>query len=493
MVESLPLTAPDPNRWKALACCFASGFVTMLDVSIVNVALPSMQHALQAGATQLQLIIAGYTLAFGLVLVPAGRWGDARSRRFLFLVAMTGFGLMSLLAGLAQTDTQLAIVRLLQGACAGLSNPQVSGIIQQLFRGSERGRAFGGFGAVIGVSTALGPLAGGAILALAGPTQGWRWVFFINVPICPVVVPLARRYLPAPPPAQRRLPLDPVGLACIAVATVCFMVPFVTTSDDGFFVNPGRWWWLVPAFLLAPITYWWERRYERRTGAAVLNPSLLRTASFRFGAALGLAYFAGFTSLMLIITMLLQTGLGYSPLMAGLVALPYAVASGTTAQQSGRWVTRYGRTLVVGGLLVTAVGLATVIAVIRFVPTGALGWALAGALFVMGAGNGAIISPNQTLTFQDVPPELGSVAGAVLQVGQRIGTAVGTSVVLAFFFSTFSVQTPRRGVAAAAEQAASSSLLISLGLICCALVIAVWDRGRRQNAGGVPTSPAHTH
>jgi len=470
---------PDPRRWKALAVCFMGGFVGMLDVSIVNVAMPSIQSALSAGATQLQLIVAGYTLAFGLFLVPSGRLGDASGRRRMFIIAMAGFAVMSLLAGLAQTDTQLAVFRLLQGGFAGMSNPQVSGMIQQLFRGRERAKAFGFFGGVIGVSTALGPLLGGAIIALAGPANGWRWVFFINVPIIAVVLPLARRLLPGPPSKLPLSRLDGVGLVLIALGTATFMAPFVTTPDTGFFDDPQRWFWLVPAFVLLPATFFWERHYQRKYHAAVLNPGLLRTPSFVFGAALGAAWFAGFTALMLVLTLMLQTGLAYTALLAGLVGLPNAIASAVTSATSGRLVPRFGRKLVIVGILVYLVGLVGVILVMRQTPQGAIGWALAAVLFVMGVSGGWVIAPNQSLTYQDVPPRYGSVAGAVMQVGQRMGTAVGMSVVLAVYLSAFSSQVAVVGKAEAARQAGANALVISACIVVVALLVAILDAVRR--------------
>ena len=476
---------PDPRRWKALAVCFVGGFVTMLDVSIVNVALPSMQSALAAGPTQLQLVVAGYSLAFGLVLVPFGRLGDARGRRTMFMIAMAGFAATSLLAGLAQKDTQLAIARLFQGVFAGMSNPQVSGMTQQMFRGRERARAFGYFGAVIGVSTALGPLVGGIILAVAGTTTGWRWIFLINVPICLAVLPLARCYLPTPPPGTTSTRLDPIGLLLIGLGTATFMAPFVTTPATGFFDQPWRWAWLIPAGLLAPVTYWWERRYQRRFQAAVLNPGLLHNPSYLYGAALGCAYFAGFTALMLVVSMMLQIGLGHAALVAGLVQLPYAVASGVCASQAGRLVPRMGRALVVGGLATTLFGLGLVIVIMRVAPPTTVVWALGAALFLMGAGNGAVISPNQALTFQDVPPQYGSVAGAVLQVGQRTGSSVGVAIVLAVYLSLVATRTPTAGLGDAARFAASTSLTISAGFIAIALLIAILDL-RRRTGTGVP-------
>jgi len=472
---------PDPRRWKALAVCFVGGFVTMLDVSIVNVALPSIQSALHAGATQLQLVVAGYTLAFGLVLVPFGRLGDTSGRRRMFMIAMAGFACMSLAAGLSQTDTQLAVSRLFQGAFAGMSNPQVSGMIQQMFRGRERAKAFGFFGATIGVSTALGPVVGGIILALAGTQSGWRWVFFINVPICLAVLPLARRLLPPGEKSVAPTRLDLIGLILIGAGTAIFMTPFVMTPDTGFFLDPARWLWLIPAFVLLPVTFFWERRYQHKYHAAVLSPGLLRNPSFVYGAILGCAYFAGFTALMLVLSMMFQSGLGYSALLTGLVQLPYAVASGFTSAQSGKLVPTWGRRLVVIGLTTTLVGLLVVIVVIRFSPASVIVWALCVALFVMGAGNGSVISPNQALTFQDVPVQYGSVAGAVLQVGQRAGSAVGMSVVLAVYLSTFTSQIGASGSVQAARNAASSSLTISSGFIALALVVSILDMRRRSN------------
>ncbi|MDR0960117.1 MAG: MFS transporter [Propionibacteriaceae bacterium] len=471
---------PDPNRWKALWVCFAAGFVTMLDVSIVNVALPSMQAALHAGATQLQFIVAGYTLAFGLMLVPAGRLGDVRGRRTMFLIAVTCFGVTSLLAGLSQNDTMLAVLRLLQGASAGMLNPQTSGIIQSLFRGPERGKAFGLFGMVIGVSTALGPLAGGLLLAAFGSEHGWRWVFWVNVPICLAVVILGWRLLPRQHASTLKQPLDLIGVVFIALGTMCFMAPFVTTPDSGFFDDPQRWWWLAPAVVLAPLAYLWEKSYQRRTGAAVLNPVLLRDPGFVFGAALGVAYFAGFTALFLIITMVLQNGLGYTPLEAGLVGVPYAIASGFVAQLSGRLVNRWGRPVVVAGILGMLIGLVGLILLLRLAGPSHLGLWMALILIIAGAGNGAVISPNQTLTFAHVPPSLGSVAGAVLQVGQRVGSAIGVSVVLAVYFSIVASRQADLGQAAAAELAAGSALMLSAALVACAAVIAGFDAHRRH-------------
>lgn len=474
---------PDPHRWRALGVCLAIGFITMLDVSIVNVALPSIERSLDAGASQLQLIVAGYTLAFGLVLVPAGRLGDARGRRGLFLVGLSGFALTSLGAGLAQTDEVLAVMRLLQGVSAGLLNPQVVGTIQQLFTGYERGKAFGYFGATIGVSTAIGPALGGLIIQVAGAEHGWRWVFFVNVPVIAVVLPLAVKFLPrraagamsgiVGPNGRPRL--DVPGLVLVALTTAAVMVPFVTTTGAGG-DDPTRWWWLAVAAVLAVATVLWERAYQRRTGAAVLDPRVLSEPAFRNGALLGMAYFAGFTAVFLVVTLYLQQIAGYTPLQAGLVGMPFAIASAVAAQQSGRLVAEHGRGVVVVGLVLVLLGLIGSDLVIRLVDPPAVAFALAATQLVAGAGSGLVIAPNQTLTLARVPVDRAGVAGSMLQVGQRVGSALGVAVALSTYYSALAAGV-EGGVAA------GRALLLTVALVAVALVVGVVDlRARHRDA-----------
>ena len=164
----------DPRRWKALAVCLVGGFMVLLDVSIVNVALPSIRTGLSASQSELQWVVSGYALTFGLLLVPAGRVGDVRGRRTMFTVGLGLFSLTSLACGLAPSSLFLVVGRLLQGLAGGLLTPQISALIQQMFRGRERGTAFGLFGTIVGVSTAVGPLLGGALIEAFGTEHGWR-------------------------------------------------------------------------------------------------------------------------------------------------------------------------------------------------------------------------------------------------------------------------------------------------------------------------------
>jgi EmrB/QacA subfamily drug resistance transporter len=466
---------PDPRRWRALTVCLSAGFMTLLDVSIVNVALPSIRTGLDASPSQLQWVLAGYSLSFGLVLVPAGRVGDARGRRSAFLASLALFVLTSAAAGLAPTAWWLVAARLAQGVAAGMLNPQTSGVIQDLFRGAERGRAFGRMGATVGLSTAVGPLAGGLILALDSSENGWRWVFLVNVPVGLVAMLLAWRLLPADrneTGRARRESLDPVGATLLGVALLLVLLPLVQERD----MTGVLPWLLLPAGVAMTVVFLrWERRYVARGSAPLVDPALYRLPSFRFGSLLAAAYFAGFTSLFFVVAMFLQVGEDYTPLMSGLAVTPFALGSAVAASFGGRVVEFAGRTVVIVGLIVVIAGLvATDFALALFEgQADAIGWAIALPLTVAGVGSGLVIAPNRTLTLADVPVQRGGVAAGVLQVGQRIGAALGVASVGAVFFSVQS----RAGSWADGLQ---WSLWAAIGFVAVALALGVADHRRRS-------------
>ena len=209
----------DPKRWRALAVTQVAAFMSLLDVSIVNVALPSIERGLGASASTVQWVVSGYALTLGLVLVAAGRLGDAVGRRRMFLIALGTFVVTSALTGAAPNMGLLIVARLLQGVAGGMLIPQNSGLIQDLFRGDERGRAFGILGATVGLATAAGPVIGGLILSAFPGPDGWRWVFYVNVPIGLVALLLAARLVPSTTRGGRRgVHLDPSGRCCSVVA-----------------------------------------------------------------------------------------------------------------------------------------------------------------------------------------------------------------------------------------------------------------------------------
>ncbi|MFI7218652.1 MFS transporter [Micromonospora maritima] len=467
----------DRRRWRALGVGLVAAFMTLLDVSIVNVAVPSIDRALGATPSDLQWILSGYALTFGLVLVPAGRFGDARGRRTAFVVGVGLFTLTSALAGLATSPQWLIIARLVQGAAAGVVNPQVSGMIQQLFRGADRGRAFGLLGATIGISTAVGPLLGGLLIQLGGAEHGWRWVFFVNIPVGIVAMVLGWRLVPARPTGQPdRHRLDPVGVLLLGVGVTVILLPLVQREQ---WQGPAKWLLIPVGLLLLAAFALWERRYSRHT-QPLFDLRLFTLRSYTLGSLIGLIYFAGFTAIFFIFTLYLQMGLGYSALVAGLAITPFALGSAVASALGGRVVTRYGRPLVAVGLAAVVVGLVATDLVLTGGPHDDVPLRTALPLLVAGLGSGLVIAPNQTLTLSEVPvPMAGSGAG-MLQTGQRIGSAAGIAAVGALFFSTLAAN---RGDWSVAFR---HSLLLAAGIIVLALVAAVVDIVFGHRRSGAP-------
>ncbi len=476
--EQRPAAPPD-RRWQALAVCLVAGFMTLLDVSIVNVALPSIRTGLHTSDSALQWVVSGYALTFGLALVPAGRLGDARSRRAVFMAGLALFTVTSALVGAARSETWLVGARLLQGAAGGVLVPQNSGFIQQLFRGAERGRAFGLLGATIGLSTAVGPLMGGLLIQAFGATEGWRWVFYVNLPIGVLALPLAYRLLPAPSraagPGRGSPGFDPVGVLLLGSGTVLLLLPFV---EEQSWHGSAKWLLLVAAALLLAGFAGWERRYARR-GEPVVNLVLFEARSFSLGTALSLVYFAGFTAIFFIFTLYLQSGLRYSALSAGLAITPFALGSGVSAAVGGRIVHRFGRPLVVVGLAMVVVGLVGSAIAVHVGSGAGVGWLTAAPLLFGGVGSGLVISPNQTLTLREVDVVRAGSAGGVLQTAQRIGSSVGIAAVGSVFFSYVAA---RRDDWAGAFQ---RGVEVATAFVVAALLVALFDVfGRRGRRGG---------
>jgi EmrB/QacA subfamily drug resistance transporter len=474
----------DPRRWRALTVSMVGALMVLLDVSIVNVALPSIEREFGVSAGTVQWVVSGYALTFGLALVPAGRLGDTIGRRRMFLIALSAFVLTSALTGAAQTTEWLLAARLLQGVAGGMLIPQNVGLIQDLFRGAERARAFGILGSVVGLSTATGPVVGGVILNLAGSQDGWRWIFYVNVPIGLVALALAARLVPARSTAGARgIHLDLVGSLLLGAGVLGLLLPVVSNESGG----PGWLWWLfVPAALLLTAFARWEVRTAARGRAPLLDPQLAKTAGFPTGSAIALVYFTGFTGIWVVLALFFQDGLGYSPLRSGLAVTPFALGSAVSAVFAGRAVPRFGRWLNVTGLVAAAVGMIVTALVLRRVGGDAAAWAAAGPLLVAGLGGGMVVSPNTTLTLESVPARMAGAAGGALQTAQRIGAAIGTALLATVYYH---VLTGSGGRFAAAVSAA---LLCAAGFMLLALVIAVAELIDRRNRSRSPGTASQT-
>ncbi|MER1966395.1 MFS transporter [Castellaniella sp. GW247-6E4] len=462
-------TVPNAVRWRILAVLLTAIFMTLIGVSIVNVALPSIQTALDASRSDIQWVLSGYALTFGVVLVAAGRAGDIMGRGGLFLLGAGIFTLSSVAAGLAPDADWLNAARLSQGIGSGLLNPQGIGMIQQYFRGAERGRAFGYFGTAVGFSVAIGPVLGGFLIEIGGLELGWRLTFLVNVPIGIATIILGLLWFPkplirrsgapqagAPGRAARMLrALDPVGSALLGLAVLAVLLPFVEARE-----TPLTWLLLPASALLFFLWVRWERRYARLGGSPMVDLEIFSTASFTNGIVIMTLYFLGMTSIWVLVALYIQEGAGMSALESGLFGIPAALLSAYAADWAGRRVHRYGRKVVIGGLLLALVGLATSSGVVLLYEQGHLSiWWLLLSLSFIGLAQGSVISPNQALTLEDVPLDYAGSSGAIMQTGQRIGTSVGIAIITAAVFGTLTTS--------------SWSMAVSVGFGVIGLVVAL--------------------
>ena len=463
-----PPSEADGHGWRAVSIVLVGAFMALLDTTIVNVALPSIRTGLHASPASLEWIVSGYALAYGLALVPGGRAGDRFGHKRLFLIGLTIFTLASVACGISQTEGEIVAARIVQGLGAGLFFPSISATIQHAFTGPARSKAFGVLGAVIGVSTALGPLLGGLIIAGVGTHDGWRWVFLVNLFIGAVAIPMAAWRLPKAATYTKR-GFDPVGLSLLTAGLLLLLIPLVEGQQVGW---PAWTWICFGACVLAfALLTWWERRADQRGTDPLLKPGLLRQTSFSAGAIFAIAFFGGFSSIFFTLSILWQEGLAHSALITGLVIAPYSVGTLVAAANSDKLSARLGRMVLVLGCSLLLAGLALVILVIHLTSPDVNGWALIGPLLLAGLGTGMTIAPNQDFVLATVPRREAGTAAGILSTAQRVGTAVGIAIIGTVLFGSLKVVPGPHAVATAFTHSAQLALLANLGFMVVALIL----------------------
>lgn len=439
---------PSPHAWRALVVLLIGMFMALLDTTIVNVALQTIREHVNSdghAATEdvLSWIISGYALAYGLALIPAGRLGDRFGHKWIFFAGLAGFTAASLACGLAQTDVQLIVFRVIQGLAGGFFTPAVAAYIQILFQGRVRGQAFSIMGAVIGVSSALGPIIGGLIIGGFGNTIGWRLVFGVNIPIGIVALILTVIFVPGAkktaelsaqaPAAGQRTGVDWIGLPLLAGGLTAILVPLIEGQTKGW----PLWTFLTLAagVILIVLFSFYEIWYVGRGRSPLVLPHLFSHPSFSGGTILALVYFAAFTSIFFSISLLWQAGLGHTALESGLVSVPFAIGSIIGASQSNRLAQRLGRNVLVIGTAMVALGLAAVWYILSTVSAADItNWYLLGPLLVAGVGSGFFIAPNAQFIVATVDNSEAGAAAGVIQTMQRVGSAIGIAVIGSVLF-----------------------------------------------------------
>ncbi|GAA0623477.1 MFS transporter [Streptomyces crystallinus] len=434
----------------------------LIDFFIVNVALPAMEKDLAAGPATLELVVAGYGVAYAVLLVLGGRLGDTAGRRRLFLIGMAAFGVTSLACGLAPTAWTLVAARVAQGAASALMLPQVLATIQATTAGPRRARAMSLYGATAGLSMVAGQILGGVLVAADIAGSGWRAVFLVNVPVVIVGLVLAVRSVPETR-SDRPASVDVPGTLLLALSLISLLLPLTEGRAAGW----PLWTWVsLAVFPFAAVAFYrTERRIDRRGGTPLVPPSLLRLPSLHRGLVMIVPFSVGFSGFMFVIAVVLQQGLRMGPVSAGLALVPMALAFFAASLAGPRLIGRYGSRVVTTGGLIQGVGITVlVLTVWRGWPD--LGIAeLAPGVALAGLGQGLQLPVLFRLVLSDVPTDRAGVGSGVLVTTQQSALALGVATLGSLFLSLL----PSMGT----RDALAVTLLVQLAAVVLTVLLSL--------------------
>jgi len=419
-----PAAAHRDLHGLGLIVLLVGAFLPMLDFFIVNVALPTIDRDLIASPAALELIVAGYGTAYTLFLVIGGRLGDAFGRRRIFTIGLLGFSVTSLLCGIAPNIDTLIAARVAQGISAALIPPQVLATFSATLAGHRRNRAVSLYAATGGIAVVVGQLFGGLLLHLDLAGTSWRPIFLVNVPIGLVGLALAARFIPdtrSPRPAG----IDVPGTALLGVTIVSLLIPLT----EGRALGWPLWIWpmlaLAPLAAIAMIAI--EHRSERSGGTPLLPPSLLRVTAMRRGLPLAVPFFMGFGAFMFVFALTVQNGLHQDALHSGIAITPMAIGFFGGSLLVPRLVNRYGRRVLTAGMLLQAIGLATLVPVVLSAWPHLDLVGMTPSLAIAGIGQSFGLGGLFRLVLASVEEHFAGVGGGVLVTVQQGSLALGVA------------------------------------------------------------------
>lgn len=406
-----------------LAVLLSGGFITIFDLFVVNVAIPSMQSTLSASFAQINFIIVAYELAYGVLLIAGSRLGDRHGRRRLFMLGMAGFALASALCGLAPTADTLIGARILQGVAAALLFPQVYALIRVSYDGHARRRAFGLMGMTLGLAAIAGQVLGGWIVHADLFGLAWRTIFLINVPLGLAAWRLARHIPESRDPAGAAM--DWPGAAWVGTGLALLLLALIE--------GPARQWpaWTLASgaaalFLLAGFA-WGQRRVQARGGAPLVDMRLLAQPRFAVGCLLVMLVFSTASAMFLCYALMMQTGFGLDALTAGMIFAPASVGFVAGSLAAPKLAARFGARAIALAALLYGGATATLMAQVGMAGAALSPWSLVPALVWLGAAQGAVNTPLVNLALGLVEDRHAGMAAGVVSTLQQVGAALGVS------------------------------------------------------------------
>jgi EmrB/QacA subfamily drug resistance transporter len=472
-----------PNRNIATGILMFAAFMDLLDVTIVNVALPAIRTDLHASPAHLEWILGGYTLAFAVLLITGGRLGDIFGRQRIFLLGVAGFTAASLAACLSGNGDTLVIARVVQGGFAAMMVPQLLSTVQVLYPPKDRAAVFGIIGGVSGTAAVIGPLLGGWLITSNAFGIGWRSIFLINIPVGIALLVLAIKYVPNTR-SERATRLDLPGVALATVGVFLVIFPLIEGREQGW----PTWIWamsVASAIVLAAFVAN-QRRTERRTHSSLLPMHLFTNRGFSAGLITQSTFQGSMAGFVLALVIYLQSGLGFSAIHAGLVLLPFSLGAFIGVGISAPLGLKLGKIIPLSGALAQAAGIAWLGAVVSSKGDDFSGWDATLPMLLAGTGLGLLVVPLIDIALSTISTDDAGAASGTYTTFQQLGAALGIAIIGVVFFNTvgdaFTPAALRDGFVAAAWCATGGYLLCAVSTMFLPDRSAVQEHARLQEA-----------
>jgi EmrB/QacA subfamily drug resistance transporter len=471
--------APENRKWWTLAAVAFGLFMIMLDNTVVNVALPSIERDLHVSVSSLEWIVTAYALTFAALLITGGKLGDLFGRRRIFIVGITIFTLSSLACGLAPTAGFLIGARAVQGVGAALMNPASLSIITATFPPRERGQAIGIWAGVSALALAIGPLVGGLIV----DNINWNWIFFINVPVGIAGVIVSQLVIKESKDTSHEQSIDLPGLVTSSAGLFALTYALIEGNSHGW-ASPE----IIGLFVLAAVLLVGFVLLEHFQRLPMLDLSLFKNGSFVGANLVAMLVSLGMFGVFFFVSLYIQNILGWTPTQAGASFLPMTILIILVAPLAGRWSDRIGSRWLMGAGM-TLVGISLLL--YQRVGLHSDFWTLLPAMLLGGVGMAMTMSPMTAAAMQSVPVDKAGVGSGVLNSFRQLGGSLGIALMGAILASYVSVGPTSPEAPQQFVNGLHAALLVAAGITFAAAIVSiVLVRGAKQPQGAVKEATA---